>query len=178
MIKALDGSDHSLRVRYSILTFAVFAPLFCSFLLVRNVYPITSWNMMMSGGSLERTWTYYLVRGETASGAVIDLRPADLTDALYGRTWSMVAATVNNDAFKLRHPHPKNGEIVAGNSVLRLPRGVRVPELLQAWGNLHNARLPASSPLRLKAVRIDVYRWDSGRFEAYDTFLESWRQEL
>jgi len=133
---------------------------------------------MMSGGSLDRPWTYYLVRGETASGALIDLRPGDLTDGLYGRTWSLVAAAVNNEAFKLRNPHPQNASILASHPALELRRGIRVPELLRAWGHLHNSRLSASSPLRVNAVRIDVYRWESGRFEAYDTFLETWRQEL
>lgn len=171
-------SDHSLQIRYAILTFVLFGPLLWSFLAVRNVYPITSWNMMMSGGSLQRPWTYYLVRGETSSGVIIDLRPGNLTDGLSGRTWSLVAATVNNDSFKLLKPHPHNARILAESGISKLPRGILVPDLLQAWGDLYNSRLPASSPLRIKAVRIDVYRWESGRFEAYDTFVETWRQEL
>lgn len=174
----LRFSDQSLRLRYAILTLGISAPLLWSFATVRNVYPITAWNMMMSGGSLDRPWTYYIVRGETVSGEVIDLRPSRFTNGLYGRTWSMVAATVNNDAFRLPNPHPQNAAIMVGTSPSQLARGIRVPELLRAWGNLHNARLPASSPLRLKAVRIDVYRWDSGRFDSYDTFVETWRQEL
>jgi hypothetical protein len=174
----LRHADKDFRLRYAVLTFSIFVPLLWSFALIRNVYPFTAWNMMMSGGSLERPWTYYIVRGETASGELIDLRPSRLTDGLYGRTWSMVAATINNDAFRLRYPHPQNAAVIARTGPSQLPRGIRVPELLRAWGNLHNEQLAPSSPLRLKAVRIDVYRWESGYFGDYDTFIETWRQEL
>lgn len=134
---------------------------------------------MMSGGSLQRPWTYYVVRGETVDGQFVDIHPPELTDALYGRNWSLVGAAVNNEPFKLHSPHPLNRALLQSyGDAERLPRGIRVPEVLRAWGKLYNQRLPQSSPSRLKAVRIDVYRWDSGVFNNYDRFVETWRQEL
>lgn len=174
-----DPPEGTLRIRYILLTVGIFLPLFWSFVSLRGFYPITSWTMMMSGGNWQRGWTYYLVRGETVSGEIIDLRPSELTDGLSGRTWSLVAAAVNNDSFKLSSLHPQNAQLLgrAGN-LENIPRGARVPELLGGWGSLYNSKLPPSSPSRLKAVRIDVYRWDSGRFQNYDKFIETWRKEL
>ena len=37
---------------------------------------------------------------------------------------------------------------------------------------------PAAAPQRLKAIRLDMYRWESGRYADYDKFIESWRKEL
>jgi hypothetical protein len=62
--------------------------------------------------------------------------------------------------------------------VENLPAGARLPELLQAWGQLYNSQQPASSPRRLKAIRIDMYRWEGGRYGDYDKFIESWRKDL
>lgn len=178
-IEILEKRDRRLRLRYSILTIAIFLPLLWSFLALRSLYPVTSWTVMMSGGSLENGWTYYVVRGETVSGEIVDIRPPKLTDALYARTWSMVRATINNDAFRLASPHPHNASLLmASGGFEKLPRGARLPELLTTWGLLYNQKLPVSSPMRLKAVRVDVYRWDSGDFQNYDRFLETWRQEL
>ena len=172
--EAEESERTSLRIRYAILTLGLFLPLLISFALARNIYPFASWTVMMSGGSLQRPWTYYVVRGETLNGEIVDVRPPKLIDALYGRTWSLVGATVNNEPFKLRWPHPQNQR----SDLNSLPRGVRVPELLQTWGNLYNSRLPQSSQSRLKAIRIDVYRWDSGGYHNYDRFVETWRHEL
>jgi len=55
---------------------------------------------------------------------------------------------------------------------------VRLPDLLHVWGDLYNKQLPASSPQRLKAIRLDLYRWESGRYADYDKFIETWRTEL
>lgn len=174
-----DSERRSLRRRYALLTIGLFLPLLTSFFLTRNVYPAASWTVMMSGGNLQRPWTYYLVRGETVGGAVVDVEPPELINALYGRNWSLVGAAVNNEPFKLRSLHPQNKLLLATRGDLsQLPRGLRVPELLQVWGNLYNARLAESSPNRLKAVRIDVYRWDSGGYHDYDRFVETWRHEL
>ena len=63
-------------------------------------------------------------------------------------------------------------------SVENLPPGARIPDLLQAWGEIYNKREPESSPKRLKAIRLDMYRWESGRYADYDKFVESWRKEL
>ena len=161
------------------LTLAIFLPLFWAFLSVRNLYPIAAWNVMMAGGDLERGRSYCILRGETVAGETIEIRPIKLTNALYSRTWTMVNATVGNQSFKLTSLHPANEELARGwGGVENLPPGVRLPDLLQAWGDLCNKQLPASSTQRLKAIRLDMYRWESGRYADYDKFIESWRREL
>ncbi len=174
--QAADLSDSQFGWRYALLTVVIVLPLLWSFATARSVYPATAWTVMVSGGSLQQPWTYYLIRGETVSGQLIDLRPAGITDALYGRTWSMVRAAVNNDAFKLQSPHPGNLQLIKSNS--EVPRAVLVPELLATWGRLYNSSLSSQSRLRLKAVRLDVYRWDSGRFQHYDNLVETWHSDL
>lgn len=134
---------------------------------------------MMAGGDLERGRTYCILRGETVSGETIEIRPIKLTNALYSRTWTMVSATIANQSFKLSSIHPENEELLRRfGGVENLPPGVRVPDLLQAWGDLYNKQFPASSPQRLKAIRLDMYRWESGSYSDYDKFIESWRKEL
>jgi hypothetical protein len=168
-----------LRVRYAILTAALFLPLLWAFLAVRNLYPFAAATMMMEGGRLDRPRTYYVLRGETSGGETVELPPVRLTDALTGRHWGLVAAAVENKSFRLRWPHPSNvalAESVGG--IDRLPDAARLPELLRAWGGLHNASLPADSPRRLRAVRLDAYRWEGRAYADYDTHVRTWRQEL
>jgi hypothetical protein len=134
---------------------------------------------MMAGGTLERGRSYWILRGETISGETIDIRPMSLTNALYARTWTMVNATVANQSFKLPNPYPANAELIRqAGGIEHLPPGARVPDLLRTWGDLYNEQLPASSPQRLKAIRLDMYRWEGGDFANYDKFIESWRQDL
>ena len=91
----------------------------------------------------------------------------------------MVNATIDNQAFKLNSIHPQNEEMLREyGGIENLPPGVRIPDLLQAWGNLYNQREPAPSPKRLKAIRLDMYRWESGRYADYDKFVESWRKDF
>jgi len=134
---------------------------------------------MMAGGDLERGRSYCILRGETVSGEVVEIRPIELTNALYSRTWTMVSATIANQSFRLASIHPKNVELlnIAGG-VDKLPPGARIRDLLETWGSLYNDRLPASSPQRLKAIRLDMYRWEGGSYSNYDNFIESWRKEL
>ncbi|HEX6731134.1 MAG TPA: hypothetical protein VF074_14015, partial [Pyrinomonadaceae bacterium] len=74
---------------------------------------------------------------------------------------------------------PANEELMRRfGGVDNLPPGVRLPDLLQAWGNLYNEQFPAPSPQRLKAIRLDMYRWESGSYSDYDKFIETWRKEL
>lgn len=168
-----------LHVKYAILTLAIFLPLFWAFVQVRNLYPVAAWNVMMAGGMLERGRSYWILRGETVSGETVDVRPITLTNALYSRTWTMVNATVDNQSFKLQNIHPANSELLRQSGGLtNLPPGARLPDLLRAWGDLYNERLPVSSPQRLKAIRLDMYRWEGGRYADYDKFIESWRAEL
>jgi hypothetical protein len=146
---------------------------------VRNLYPVTAWNVMMAGGDLERGRSYCILRGETISGETVDIPAINLTNALYSRTWTMVNATVGNQSFKLTSVHPENEKLVREfGGVENLPPGVRLPDLLLAWGNLYNQQQPLFSPQRLKAIRLDMYRWESGRYADYDKFVESWRREL
>ncbi|HJU92141.1 MAG TPA: hypothetical protein VJ656_04315 [Pyrinomonadaceae bacterium] len=174
-----DARERRLIVKYAILTAALFVPLVWAFLSVRNLYPIAAWNVMMAGGDLERGRSYCILRGETVSGNTVEIRPIKLTNALYSRTWTMVNATIGNQSFKLASIHPDNEELVRRfGGVEDLPPGVRLPDLLHAWGNLYNDQLPATSPQRLKAIRLDMYRWESGRYSDYDKFIETWRKEL
>ena len=134
---------------------------------------------MMAGGDLQTGRNFFVLRGETVSGQTIDIRPIKLTNALSARTWTMVSNTVFNQNFRLSSPHPENARLLAQfGTVEKLPLGARVPDLLTTWGNLYNNQLPSSSPKRLKAIRLDMYRWSSGRYADYDTFVESWRKEL
>src|SRR5215211_6519505 len=174
-----DERTRRWKVRYALLTAALFAPLLYSFLAVRNVYPFAASTMMMAGGDLGRGAGYYRMRGETASGEVIDLPPSELTDALSWRHWSLVGATVENKEFTIFKPHPSNGALAAAaGGVDKLPRAARLDELLRAWGEIYNARLPEDSPRRLRAVRLDAYRWEGGGYEDYERLVESWRAEL
>lgn len=172
-------SEAALRIRYALLTLALFGPLFLSFAFVRNLYPFAASTMMMGGGELGRGSTYYVLRGETVSGESVWLPPVDLTNALANNTWGLVSATVQNKAFSIRYPHPENLALLSSSGGLEaLPQAARLPELLRAWGEIHNARLPESSPQRLRAVRLDAYRWEGGRYANYDRFIQSWRVEL
>ena len=158
---------------------AIFLPLLWAFLSIRNLYPIAAWNVMMAGGDLERGRSYCILRGETVSGETIDVPAIELTGALYSRNWTMVNATIGNQSFKLNSIHPENEDLLRSfGSVDKLPPGARIPDLLKAWGDLYNNKLPDSSPQRLKAIRLDMYRWESGRYADYDKFIESWRKEL
>ena len=134
---------------------------------------------MMAGGDLERGRSYCILRGETVSGQAVDIRPIELTNALYSRTWTMVNATIANQSFRLASIHPANAELLrSAGGVENLPPGARIPDLLETWGRLYNDRLPASSPTRLKTIRLDMYRWEGGSYSNYDNFIESWRKEL
>jgi len=133
----------------------------------------------MAGGNLERGRTYFILRGETLSGEVVDLSSIKLTNGMSGRTWTMVTATVDNQSFKLSKLERQNEALLHSVGGLpNLPVAARLPDLLQAWGALYNERLAPDAPTRLRAVRLDMYRWNSGTYSAYDTYVESWRKEL
>ena len=174
-----EPGERRLIVKYAVLTLAIFLPLIWAFLFVRNLYPFAAWNVMMAGGDLERGRSYCMLRGETVSGETIDIPAINLTNALYSRTWTLVNATVDNQSFKLKLIHPQNEELMRRfGGIENLPPGVLLPDLLQSWGDLYNQNLPPDSPQRLKAIRLDMYRWESGRYSDYDKFVESWRKEL
>ena len=172
-------SERRLFAKYVVLTAAIFLPLIWAFLSVRNLYPITAWNVMMAGGDLERGRSYCILRGETVSGQTIDIPAIELTNALYSRTWTMVNATIANQSFRLPSIHPANEALIRdAGGVDNLPAGARLPDLLDAWGRLYNERLPATSPHRLKAIRLDMYRWESGDYSDYEKFIQTWRKDL
>ena len=134
---------------------------------------------MMAGGDLEAGRSYCVLRGETVSGETIEIRPITLTNAMSQRTWSMVNATISNQSFKLTSIHPANALLLErSGGIENLPDGARMTDLLAAWGKLYNDQQDASSPRRLKAIRIDMYQWKSGRYDDYASFVTSWRTEL
>lgn len=174
------ASERNYLLRYSLLTIALFIPLLWAFVRTTNVYPVASWTVMMAGGRLERSHPYYVLRGETISGEVVDVSAIKLTDALSGRNYGLAALTVSNGPFRLRSPHPANAALLATTEggIEKLPPATRLPELLRAWGKIYNSRLPASSPNRLKAIRLDSYDWPGHTYSNYEQLLQSWRQEL
>ena len=172
-------SERFWTIKYAVLTAVIFLPLLWSFRYLRNLYPFAAWNVMMAGGNLERGRSYFILRGETLAGEVIEISPIKLTDGMSGRTWTMVNATVDNQSFKLSSLEPQNAELLERVGGLQnLPVAARLPELLQAWGNLYNDRLPPNATNRLRVVQLDMYRWSSGTYSGYDTYVESWRKEL
>ena len=176
-----DGaaSARGVRARYALLTLSLFLPLGWAFISVRNLYPFAAYTMMMAGGDLSKGTDYYVLRGETLAGETVELPPADLTDALSGRHWSLVGATVENKSFALASPHPSNAALAAAaGGAEKLPRAARLGELLRAWGECYNGRLPETSPRRLRAVRLDAYRWDGKVYGDYERPVGSWRAEL
>lgn len=164
---------------YAILTIALFAPLLASFVLIRNLYPFAASTMMMAAGNSRGDQTYYILRGETLTGAIIDLPAVDLTNALSNVAFGLVSATVENRSFSIRSPHPANISLLTAlGGEKNLAPGMRLPDLLRSWGNIYNSRLPASSSQRLRAIRIDAYRRESGTYSKYDTYVKTWRVEL
>src|SRR5947209_19362416 len=83
--------ERLLLLRYAALTVALFVPLLAAFASVRNLYPFAA-STMMEGGDLRSGRSYYVLRGETVAGETFDLPPVELTNALSGRIWSLVAA--------------------------------------------------------------------------------------
>jgi hypothetical protein len=176
----VSASERRWLVRYVLLTLALFAPLLWAFVSIRNVYPVAASTMMLSiGGEPRRGGNYYILRGETESGETVDLPAIELSDALTGRNWGMVYATVENKSFRISSPHPSNAALAAvSGGVENIPRAARVPDLLRAWGAIYNSRLSTSSPRRLKAIRLDVYNWEGKTYVDYGRYVETWRAEL
>jgi hypothetical protein len=171
--------DRRTLVRYAVLTAVLFVPLFLAFVFTRNLYPFAASTMMLGIRDTQSGRDYYVLRGETVSGETIDLPPIELTNALTGRSWSLVSAAVENKSFTIRWPHPANlGMAEAYGGGDKLPRAARLEDLLRAWGQIYNSRLPGSSNQKLKSIRLDAYRWEGGLDGDYDRFVESWRAML
>lgn len=177
--KPVNPDERRWIVTYALLTVFLFGPLLISFALIRNLYPFAASTMMMAGGRLQEGKVYYILRGETMTGETISLPPVELTNALSGRAWGFVSATVENKSFSIRSPHPANLELLStAGGTTNLPPAARLPDLLRSWGAIYNARLPETSSRRIRAVRLDAYRWDGGAYTNYDRFVQSWRVEL
>ena len=171
--------DRMLLTRYAVLTLLLFVPLLIAFAFVRNLYPFAASTMMLVSGDLQVDRTYYVMRGETTSGEIVDLPPAELTNALSANNWGLVAATVDNKSFKISSPHPANVALItAAGGTENLPPASRLNDLLRSWGTIYNSRLSPSSPQRLSAVRLDAYRWARGSYSNYDQLVQSWRVAL
>ena len=172
-----DGAEgRSVISRYAALTIALFVPLIFAFVWIRNIYPFAASTMMLGNIDMQGGRDYYVLRGETFTGETIDLPPINLTNALSGRSWSLVRAAVKNQSFNIRSPHPANIRLVAAyGGIDKLPEAARLEDLLRAWGGIYNSRLPESSDHRLKAIQLDAYRWEGGINGEYHRFLESWR---
>ena len=177
---APEGAGRALRVRYALLTAGLFLPLLWASATMRNVYPVSAAAMMIGGGRLEAGRTYYVLRGETVAGETVELPFLALGDSVHSRASGLIAATVRNDSLRLpRRLHPSNTALVTSfGGADKLPEAVRLPELLRAIGGMHNGRLPADSGRRLRAVLLDQYRWEGGRYADYDRLVKSWREAL
>ena len=119
-----NSPSRHLRRRYLLLTLGFLLPLTWAFVKTRNLYPIASWTVMTRGGQLEQSYTYFVLRGETASGTVIEIPAVSLTNAMRSRNWGLVSATVNNESLKLSSPHPKNAELLSQMSSGPIPDGM------------------------------------------------------
>src|SRR5690349_25157430 len=78
-----ERHERLLLVKYAVLTLSIFLPLIWAFFSVRNLCPFAAWNVMMAGGDLERGRSFCILRGETVSGESVEIRPINLTNALY-----------------------------------------------------------------------------------------------
>jgi hypothetical protein len=174
-----NAKDRRVLLRYCMLTIAILLPLVLAFASTRNLYPFAASTMMLGIGDKQSARDYYVLRGETVNGETIDLPPIQLTNALTGRSWSLVSAAVENKSFNIRWPHPANTRLVAAfGGADKLPRAARLEDLLRAWGAIYNSRLPASSNQRLRSLRVDNFRWEGGINGEYDRFIESWTTVL
>lgn len=164
-----------LYVVYAAVTCVLVASQLWAFAAARDLYPFAAWRQMMGGGDLRAGVSYFVLRGTTVGGAEVDLPAAHLTDALAANNFGLAAGTVRNGSFRLRSIHPDNAALLErAGGFDRLPRGARVPELLRAWGAIHNERLPPSSPHRLRSARLDEYRWDGRVYADYERYVASW----
>jgi hypothetical protein len=154
-----DRIVRRLRIKYLVLTLALFLPLLWTFVRVRNLYPFAVWNVMVRSNPVQPPFTYYVLRGETEAGELIEVQTNSLADPMRSRRWGLVAATAENQSLKLQRPHPQNAALLV-------------------WGQTHNSIYPAGSPNHLKAIRLDAYRWDGTSYSDYRQFVRSWRAEL
>jgi hypothetical protein len=141
------------------------------------VYPVPVFRMFWTVAQVRGVpHNYWIVRGLTVSGHVVDVTPVR---TLHARRFTLVPTVVHNRAFKLASPHPANLRVIeeAGGTD-QLPDGVRVPDLLKAWGTRYNATLARGSRDRLKSIRLEQYRWPRRAYEHYREFVTAWEVGL
>ena len=172
------ADDRQVLRRYAALTVAIFLPLILATITFREVYPVPVFRMFWPIGQLSGVpHRYWIVRGVTVSGQVVDV--TRITTTFYARRFSMVNAVVRNDALKLAAPHPANARVAreAGGAG-QLRDGVRVPDLLWAWGMRYNGRLGRESRERLQSIRLEEYRWPRRAYGDYREFVTAWEIDL
>jgi hypothetical protein len=166
-------------VRYAALTVALFLPLIFTFIRIRDLYPFAASRMMLGTSDSQRGQNYFILRGETVTGETFDLPAITLTNALTGRSWSLVRTAVENTSFKIRYPHPTNVQLLLNyGGIDQLPAAARLEELLRSWGTIYNSRLPESSNQRLRSIRLDSYRWEGETTSESNRLVQSWTVAL
>jgi hypothetical protein len=161
------------------LTATVFGLLSVAFIKIINFYPVPAWDLFSERVGLWEGRTYYILRGETQSGRVIDIPAARITDGLTGRNHMMLYYVMGNLSFEIASPHPANVALMAAlGGRAGLPRAARVSELLRSWGTAYNARRSPDSPERLHAMILVEYRWPGQRYADYAHVQRQWKIEL
>ena len=175
----LDSSDRRLATWYALLTVLIFLPLTWAFATVNNLYPVPVWSLFSKTHDLAEGKVYYILRGETVEGEVVDLPAIHITNSLTGRNHMMVSYVVGNRSFMIDSPHPKNVAVLTRRSgVKNLRQGERVDALLASWGESYNQALAPGSPQRLREIRLVKYRWPGGTYENFTEYLSSWKVSL
>jgi hypothetical protein len=168
--------------RNALITIAVFGPLGATFGLavvsgkVVNFYPVPVWNLFVEAAEPANGRVFYVVSGCSPDGLWREVPPFGITGALHNRLHMFASYTDGNLPFKIASPHAENVLMLAGLG--RLPEGARMPQLLRAWGEIHNGRLPMGSPNRLTAIRMEARRWPGGDYHAKAKTARVWEVEL
>lgn len=175
-----EQTSRRVLLRHTLLTLGIFLPLLVAFLTGKEWYPVPHYKMFYGASALNNTggYNYFVFRGETAAGDVVDIAPIKIMNGLDDRIWTMVNSVVTNESLQSRWPHPSNERLLTTGNSDTLPRAVLLPDLLRAWGKRYNANLSHNSPSRLVRVRLDKYRWPQREYGNYFEFVESWRVDL
>jgi hypothetical protein len=166
--------DHRWGVRYGALTVVLAASLLWAFVTVNNFYPIPVWSLFSDPVGLNAPTDYYVLVGEFADGTSRPIPAIELSDALTGRIHMMVDYVMTNSELDVRSPHPANVALVAAaGGRARIPDGVRVPELLRAWGSIYNRHHPRQP---VAAIRLEQRRWKGQDYTDYAIPVRQWRE--
>jgi hypothetical protein len=183
MPDGVSGQQRSrqLLLRHSLLTLAVFIPLLGAFVAGEESYPVSYYSMFHGASALGKGngFQYFVFRGETASGEIVEIAPITLMNGMDDRIWTMVRAVVANESLELHSAHPANTRLTSeAGGIHKLPRGALLPDLLRVWGDRYNARLAVNSPDRLIRAQMDEYKWPEREYGNYSEPIQSWRVDL